>query len=65
MTQATSAKDQLRRIADDLPDDATWEDVQYQIYVHESIERGLADSLAGRRITSQELLRQLGLEEPE
>jgi len=35
-----TAKEEVRRILDSLPDDATWEDVQYSIYVRERIERG-------------------------
>jgi len=35
-----TAKEEIRRILDSLPDDATWEDVQYSIYVRERIERG-------------------------
>jgi hypothetical protein len=35
-----TAKEEIRRMLDSLPDDATWEDVQYSIYVRERIERG-------------------------
>jgi hypothetical protein len=35
-----TAKEEIRRILDSLPDDATWEDVQYSIYVRERIDRG-------------------------
>jgi len=35
-----SAKEEIRRMLDALPDDATWEDVQYSIYIRERIERG-------------------------
>jgi hypothetical protein len=33
-------KEEIRKILDTLPDDATWEDVQYSIYVRERVERG-------------------------
>ena len=35
-----SAKEEIRKMLDTLPDDATWEDVQYSIYIRERIERG-------------------------
>jgi predicted transcriptional regulator len=31
-----------------MPDDVTWEEVFYRIYVRAKIERGLADEAAGR-----------------
>ena len=39
-----TAKEEIRRILDSLPDDATWEDVQYSIYVRERIERGRCEA---------------------
>jgi hypothetical protein len=35
-----TTKEEIRRILDTLPDDASWEDVQYSIYVRERVERG-------------------------
>jgi hypothetical protein len=35
-----TAKEETRKIPDALPDGATWEDIQYSIYVRERIERG-------------------------
>ena len=34
-----NVKEEVRRMIESLPDDATWEDVQYFIYVRERIER--------------------------
>jgi len=36
-----SAKQQLREFVDRLPDNVTWEDVQYHLYVRQKIERSL------------------------
>jgi hypothetical protein len=44
-----TAKEEIRRMLDALPDDATWEDLQYSLYVRERVERG-------RRETDQESL---------
>jgi hypothetical protein len=35
-----TAKEEIRRMLDTLPDDVTWEDLQYSIYVRERVERG-------------------------
>lgn len=58
---ATSVKDEARRLAEQLPDDATWEDVLYQVYVRQSVEAGLADVRAGRLVPADEVRRRLGL----
>jgi len=48
------AKEQVRRLLDRLPDDASLEDIQYHIYVREKIDRGLADIAAGRTLTEKQ-----------
>jgi hypothetical protein len=35
-----TAKEEIRRMLDTLPDDVSWEDIQYSIYVRERVERG-------------------------
>jgi hypothetical protein len=59
---AFSAKEEARRLIDGLPDDATWEDIDYQIYVHHKIEQGLKDSLERRTIPHAEMERRFKLE---
>jgi hypothetical protein len=36
----STAKEEIRKLLDTLPDDATWDDVQYSIYVRERVDRG-------------------------
>lgn len=43
-------KETARRIIESLPQDASWEDLMYEIYVRQAVERGLADSVAGRTV---------------
>lgn len=45
---SANIKEEARRLVDSLPDDSTWEDLMYQIYVREAVEKGLADAEAGR-----------------
>jgi predicted transcriptional regulator len=48
------AKEEIRRILDQLPDDATLDDIQYHIYVRQKIDRGLDDVAQGRVLTEEE-----------
>ena len=60
---ADDVKKQAHQLIDQLPEEATWEDVAYRAAVRASIERGLADVAAGRVMTTQELRESLGLTE--
>ncbi len=57
----TTVLDEARRLVEQLPEDATWDDLLYQIYVRQSVEAGLADVRAGRLVSSDEVRRRLGL----
>lgn len=50
-----TAKEQVRKMLDQLPDDASFEDIQYHIYVREKIEHGLKDIQEGRVFTQEEV----------
>ena len=45
-----SAKDAARQIIERLPEQATWDDIMYELYVKQKIEEGLADIEAGRTV---------------
>ena len=49
-----SAKEEVRRILEHIPDNASFEDTQYHIYVREKIERGLKDVIEGRVLSQEE-----------
>ena len=51
----STAKEEVRKILDRLPDDSSFEDIQYHIYVREKIEHGLADIREGRLLTQEEV----------
>ena len=55
-------KAEAHRLIDSLPDDATWEELQYRIEVCQSIERGLADSRAERTVSHEAVCKLFGLE---
>ncbi len=48
--EATRVKNEARNLVEELPDDASWDDLMYRIYVHQAIETGLADSEAERTV---------------
>ena len=58
---AANIKEEARKLIENLPDDSTWEDLMYQIYVRESIESGLADSEAGRVTDVEDVRKEFGL----
>ena len=56
-------KDEAHRIIDRMPPNATWDDLMREIYVREAVERGLADSKAGRTKDVKEVRAKYGLSE--
>lgn len=60
----TNVKEEAVRLAEGLPDDATWEDLQYRIYVRQAIEAGLKDSREGRTVPLDEARRRFGIGRP-
>ena len=58
---SANIKEEARRLIENLPDDSTWEDLMYQIYVRETIEAGLADSEAGRVTDVEKVREEFGL----
>ena len=56
-----SIKKEAQRLVEDLPENATWEDLMYRIYVRQAIEAGLKDSDAGRVVSVDEVRARFGL----
>ena len=52
-------KTAAKAVLDSLPDDASWEDAQYHLYVRQQIDAGLEDEAAGRLIDTDEMRRRL------
>lgn len=48
------AKEEVRQLLDQLPDNTTLEDIQYHIYVRQKIDRGLENAAAGRVLSDAE-----------
>ena len=56
-------KEQAHKLVDRMPANATWDDLIYEIYVREMIDRGLADSRANRTKDVKEVRTKYGLPE--
>ena len=59
--QAVGIKQQAYRSLEELPDNATWDDLMYKIYVRLAIEAGIKDSQAGRTTDVKEVRTRFGL----
>lgn len=56
-------KEEAHKLIDRLPENSTWDDLMYQIYVRQTVEAGLADSKAGNVISVQEVRKKFGIPE--
>jgi predicted transcriptional regulator len=54
-----NAKEEVRRILEQIPDDVTLEDIQYHIYVRQQIARGLEDIDNARVVSEEEAERRM------
>lgn len=50
-----TAKEEVQQILKTMPENATFEDIQYHIYVREKIEKGLKDIREGRILSEEEV----------
>jgi hypothetical protein len=57
-----SMREDAIRLVEQLPEELSWDDLMYEIYVRKAIEAGMADSKAGRTIPVEQLRARFGLE---
>ena len=50
-----SIKQEAQRLVENLPENATWDDLMYEIYVRQAIEAGLKDGDEGRTLDVKEV----------
>ena len=51
-------KDALAELARQLPDECTWEEVMYRLYVRQKIEAGIKDAEEGRLFDDDEVFKE-------
>lgn len=54
-----TAKEEVRELLDNLPDDASFEDIQYHLYVRQKIRGGLLAAESGRTVSHEEIARRM------
>ncbi len=54
-----SAKEQIAKILQDQPDDSSYEEILRELALAQMVDRGLADSDAGRAISHEEMGRRI------
>ena len=56
-----NVKQEAQQLVDSLPDNATWDDLMYTIYVRQAVESGLHDGDTGRVLDVSEVRAKFGL----
>ena len=59
--QTNNIKQEAYHLLQKLPENATWDDLMYEIYVRQAIEAGIEDSEAGRTIDVGQVRAKFGL----
>ena len=55
----STAKDELKELLEQQPDDSSTEELVRELAFHVMVQRGLADSAAGRTISNEEMDRRI------
>ena len=63
MPTIANVKQQAHQLVEELPENATWDDLMYEIYVRQAVEAGIRDSDAGRTQDVKQVRARLGLTE--
>jgi len=54
-----SVKEEIKKIANTLPENATWEDAMHEIYVREKIEKAIEEADRGNLVSHEEAKKRL------
>ena len=57
--EMSTAKEEVQKLLEQLPDDSSFEDIQYHIYVREKIQRGLNEIKQGHVLNQEEVERRM------
>jgi len=52
-----TVREEAEKLIRNLPDDATWDDLMYRIYVRQKIDQGIKDADEGRLVSQEEVER--------
>ena len=54
-----TVKEEARKLLERFPDEASWDDLMYEIYVQKKIDMGLKGAEAGKLVPHEEVKRRL------
>lgn len=54
------AKQEVQQLLNQLPEDVSFDDIQYHIYVRQKIDRGIEDVESGNTISEEEFDKRMG-----
>jgi len=54
-SKTLNPKRSASKLLKEMPDDCTYEDIQYHLYVLQKIEKGLNDARAGKTYTTEQM----------
>ena len=54
-------KESAKQVLESLPDQCTWDDLMYELYVRQKIDRGLEDVRKGRVVSHEEVCRAMAM----
>ncbi len=55
----STVKETAKQVIDRLPEQATWDDILYELYVKQKIEAGLAAAAEGKTVAHEDAKRRL------
>ena len=58
--QVATIKENAKMLINSLPDDSTWDDIMYEMYVKQKIEKGLKEIRSGKIISHSNVKMALG-----
>ncbi len=56
-----TVKEEAKRLVEELPEEATWNDLMYEIYVRQQIEEGIKAADEGRVLSHEEVRQRFGV----
>ncbi|HEU4799009.1 MAG TPA: hypothetical protein VFS94_00130 [Gemmatimonadales bacterium] len=59
MDPVRDLKKEAHRLVDQLPPDASWDDLMYEVYVRQAVEAGIGDVDGGRIVSQDEAVARL------
>lgn len=59
---ATSVKNEAKRLIENLPDTASWDDLMYEVYVKQKIDDGIKAADEGRVLTHDEVRKRFAMQ---